>query len=64
MIPRQLTMVLAIRIMMGASVGLPAASLCINRRLYCISSAQAVSITRADVRPRTYILFEPYSFIS
>ncbi|KAF9468420.1 fungal pheromone STE3G-protein-coupled receptor [Collybia nuda] len=39
---------ISIRIMMGASVGLPAASLCINRRLYYISSSQAVSITPAD----------------
>nr|QQL12041.1 mating-type protein STE3.2 [Hypsizygus marmoreus] len=39
---------ISIRIMMGASVGLPASSLCINRRLYYISSAQAVMITHAD----------------
>jgi pheromone a factor receptor len=35
--------------MMGSSVGLPAASLCINRRLYHIASVQSVSITRSDV---------------
>ena len=40
----------AIRITMGASVGLPAASLCINRRLYRIASVQSVSITHSDVR--------------
>jgi len=40
----------AIRIMMGASVGLPAASLCINRRLYQIASIQAVIVTRPEVR--------------
>ncbi|KAF8884494.1 fungal pheromone STE3G-protein-coupled receptor [Infundibulicybe gibba] len=39
---------ISIRIMMGASVGLPAASLCINRRLYIIANVRAVSITRAE----------------
>ena len=34
---------------MGASVGLPAASLCINRRLYLIASVQTVTVTRAEV---------------
>jgi len=35
--------------MMGASVGIPAASLCINRRLYYIASAQTVSLGRREV---------------
>ncbi|KAG6906375.1 hypothetical protein DXG01_014248 [Tephrocybe rancida] len=39
---------ISIRIMMGASVGLPAASLCINRRLYHIACGQNVSFTRTD----------------
>lgn len=34
---------------MGASVGIPASSLCIVRRLYKIASAQAVTVTRAEV---------------
>lgn len=34
---------------MGASVGIPAASLCINRRLYYIASAQTVSLGRREV---------------
>ncbi|KAF5378596.1 hypothetical protein D9615_007165 [Tricholomella constricta] len=41
---------ISIRIMLGASVGLPAASLCINRRLYHIASVQAVAISRAEKR--------------
>lgn len=40
---------IAIRIIMGASVGIPAASLCINRRLYYIASSQSASITLAEV---------------
>ncbi|KAF5385781.1 hypothetical protein D9615_002418 [Tricholomella constricta] len=34
----------------GVTVALPAASLCINRRLYQIASIQAVTMTRADKR--------------
>ncbi|KAJ7034233.1 fungal pheromone STE3G-protein-coupled receptor [Mycena alexandri] len=41
---------ISIRIMMGASVGLPAASLCINRRLYHIATVRAVVITKAEKR--------------
>ncbi|KAJ7436171.1 pheromone A receptor-domain-containing protein [Mycena galericulata] len=41
---------ISIRIMMGASVGLPAASLCINRRLYHIASVRTVTITKAEKR--------------
>nr|AHL45283.1 pheromone receptor STE3.3.1 [Pleurotus eryngii var. eryngii] len=41
---------ICIRILMGASVGIPAASLCINRRLYHIASIQAVSVSRGEKR--------------
>ncbi|KAH7881711.1 pheromone A receptor-domain-containing protein [Phlebopus sp. FC_14] len=41
---------ISIRIMLGASVGIPAASLCINRRLYHIAKCHAVVITRAEKR--------------
>ncbi|KAJ8502461.1 hypothetical protein ONZ45_g11738 [Pleurotus djamor] len=41
---------ISIRILMGASVGIPAASLCINRRLYHIASIQAVSVSRSEKR--------------
>ncbi|KAJ7083641.1 pheromone A receptor-domain-containing protein [Mycena belliarum] len=46
---------ISIRIMMGASVGLPAASLCINRRLYHIASVRAVSISKAEKRRTIFI---------
>lgn len=48
-----LTFGVAIRIMLGASVGIPAASLCINRRLYCIAKVHAVTVTKAEVRIRS-----------
>ncbi|KAI0729139.1 putative fungal pheromoneG-protein-coupled receptor [Fomitopsis betulina] len=38
------------RIYIGASVGIPAASLCINRRLYKIARMHAVAVTRAEKR--------------
>jgi len=38
------------RFMVGSTVAIPAASLCINRRLYHIASVQAVTITRAEKR--------------
>lgn len=41
---------ISIRIMLGSSVGIPAASLCINRRLYKIAKVQAVTVTRAEKR--------------
>ena len=41
--------ILAIRIILGASVGIPAASLCINRRLYHIARIHTVTITQAEV---------------
>ncbi|KAI5828257.1 pheromone B alpha 1 receptor [Schizophyllum commune Tattone D] len=39
---------ISIRILMGASVGIPASSLCIIRRLYYIAKVRAVSKTRAE----------------
>jgi pheromone a factor receptor len=36
--------------MVGSSVAIPAASLCINRRLYQIASVQSVTKTRAERR--------------
>lgn len=41
---------IAIRILLASSVGLPAASLCINRRLYQIASAKAIAMGHAEVR--------------
>ncbi|KAJ3505024.1 hypothetical protein NLJ89_g7633 [Agrocybe chaxingu] len=39
--------------MVGISVAIPAASLCINRRLYMIATCQTVTITHAHVCPET-----------
>ncbi|KAJ4477083.1 pheromone A receptor-domain-containing protein [Lentinula lateritia] len=36
------------QIILGASLGIPASTLCISRRLYRITSTQTVSITRSD----------------
>ncbi|KAJ3730847.1 pheromone receptor [Lentinula raphanica] len=36
------------QIILGASIGIPASTLCISRRLYRITSTQTVSITRDD----------------
>ncbi|KAE9396420.1 STE3-domain-containing protein [Gymnopus androsaceus JB14] len=36
------------QIILGASIGIPASTLCINRRLFRITSTQTVSITRDD----------------
>ncbi|KAK0460305.1 pheromone A receptor-domain-containing protein [Armillaria novae-zelandiae] len=41
---------ISIRVLIGASVGIPASSLCINRRLYHIANVQAVTITIGDKR--------------
>ncbi|KAJ7085489.1 fungal pheromone STE3G-protein-coupled receptor, partial [Mycena belliarum] len=41
---------ISIRITMAASVGIPAASLCITRRLYHIASVKTVPISKADKR--------------
>lgn len=49
----------AIRIIFAASVGLPASSLCINRRLYRIASAQLAGFGHTQVRWTTYFL-EPH----
>jgi pheromone a factor receptor len=38
------------RIVLGVSFAIPAASLCINRRLYHIASAQTVTVSRAEKR--------------
>ncbi|RXW19569.1 hypothetical protein EST38_g6291 [Candolleomyces aberdarensis] len=38
------------RIILGCSFAIPAASLCINRRLYHIASCQAVTVSRAEKR--------------
>ncbi|KAK0219082.1 pheromone receptor Rcb2 B44 [Armillaria fumosa] len=46
---------ISIRIMMAASVAIPASSLCINRRLYQIASIRAVSVTRAEKRCAIFI---------
>lgn len=48
---------LATKFLIGASVGIPASSLCISRRLYSISRVSTVSITRADVRRSSLKLF-------
>jgi len=36
--------------MIGLSVGIPAASLCINRRLYIIASVKSVTVSKAEKR--------------
>ena len=41
---------LATKFFIGATVAIPAASLCINRRLYHISSVRSVTITKAEKR--------------
>jgi pheromone a factor receptor len=38
------------RFMIGLSVGIPAASLCINRRLYMIASVKTVTVSKAEKR--------------
>jgi pheromone a factor receptor len=38
------------RFMIGSAVAIPAASLCINRRLYYIATANAVTVTKAEKR--------------
>ncbi|KAF9526208.1 fungal pheromone STE3G-protein-coupled receptor [Crepidotus variabilis] len=39
---------ISIRIMMAASVGVPASSLCINRRLYHIANVQKINLGRSE----------------
>ncbi|KAL0571559.1 a-factor receptor, partial [Marasmius crinis-equi] len=41
---------IATQIMLGATVGIPAASLCISRRLYKITTIRSVSVTASDKR--------------
>ncbi|CAL1697584.1 unnamed protein product [Somion occarium] len=43
------------KFIIGAGVGIPAASLCINRRLYNIASVRAVTVTRQERRRAIYI---------
>ncbi|KAI3603891.1 pheromone receptor [Moniliophthora roreri] len=38
------------QIVLGATIGIPASSLCISRRLYKIAAIRTVSVTRADKR--------------
>jgi pheromone a factor receptor len=54
-VPRSPKIYVATRIMLGSAVGIPAASLCINRRLYQISSSNTVTITLSEVRPFCHI---------
>ncbi len=49
--PFLLTSHVASRIIVGASVAIPAASLCINRRLYHIASVKTVTVTPAEACP-------------
>jgi len=41
---------ISIRIILGGAVAIPAASLCINRRLYNIASVRTVAVTKAERR--------------
>ncbi|EKM79051.1 STE3-type pheromone receptor [Agaricus bisporus var. burnettii JB137-S8] len=43
------------RIMVGTAVAIPAASLCINRRLYRIASVRRVMITKAEKRQQVMV---------
>ncbi|EAU87370.1 pheromone receptor [Coprinopsis cinerea okayama7 len=43
------------KIMIGVSIGIPAATLCISRRLYCITSSPSASVTRGDKRKMVVI---------
>lgn len=47
---------LATKFMIGAAVGIPAASLCINRRLFNIANMKTASVTRAEVCNSTIAL--------
>nr|CAA71963.1 pheromone receptor [Coprinopsis cinerea] len=38
------------KLIIGVSIGIPAATLCISRRLYALTSVSTVSVTRADKR--------------
>ncbi|KAI0698257.1 pheromone A receptor-domain-containing protein [Cytidiella melzeri] len=45
----------ATKFLVGAGVGIPASSLCINRRLYNIASVRAVSISHQDKRRAVFV---------
>jgi pheromone a factor receptor len=45
----------ASRIIIGTAVAIPAASLCINRRLYRIASVRRVMITKAEKRRQVMV---------
>ena len=47
---RSLNYTTVVRIQAGLNVAIPAASLCINRRLYKIATAKVVMVTRSDNR--------------
>ena len=51
----------ATRITIAASVGIPAASMCINQRLYNIAKVQAVMVTKAEVSIFTPLMSLSYS---
>lgn len=46
----------ATKMMIGVSIGIPASTLCISRRLYSITAIQTVSVTREDVGTPALIL--------
>ena len=46
---------LASRIILAVGIGIPAASLCINRRLFYIAAGNSVTTTKAQVRP--FVIF-------
>ena len=43
------------KFIIGTSVAIPAASLCINRRLYYIASVKTVTVSKAEKRRAVYI---------
>ncbi|KAJ6550802.1 fungal pheromone STE3G-protein-coupled receptor, partial [Mycena vulgaris] len=47
---------ISIRLVMAASVGLPAASLCINRRLYCIASEPLAAVISQGQKRRAIVI--------
>lgn len=51
----------ATRITIAASVGIPAASMCINQRLYGIARVHAVMITRSEVSSNVPVYQHNYS---
>lgn len=51
---------LATKFLIGAGIGIPAASLCINRRLYKITSVQTATTTYEEV---STVYLKPYALI-